>query len=410
MAEREAREQADGLEEGKALIEDPGSLYDLYGIVPENWESVCDFPEMPVPAHCELCAERCGGTVFVGFIIAFCVAGVVLQTSSDTEPYSVGSICRYVVYTEAAIAIAFLWSLQYLSIGTIHRSTETCFPIPEVIAERLRREHRASVVGNKGREPLSKRMRAAVSGQGNVRDPDGIRGVYCVRCFVWRPEDGHHCSECGRCVPNFDHHCGVLGCCVNGSGFKGNMWLFIGLISMAAVGFATCIGTMFFMTAYHPYSAHSAGRGGTLHNPHWAAGGWSAGKEKARRALASNPHGAVSELASAGAVGVLQMGVGGGLGVATAGMEGGGGGMGAPAVAAALAMARKVNGTAGSVRDLDTTFFTQVLSEVGKVARFACLLFFACLFFCAFYRGFMWLFYDRHAGKRRAKPTRSIPV
>ena len=77
-------------------------------------------------------------------------------------------------------------------------------------------------------------LRAAASGLGNIKDPAGERGVYCVRCFVWRAEDGHHCSECNRCTNDFDHHCGVLGCCVGGRGRVGNMWLFTTLITMAA--------------------------------------------------------------------------------------------------------------------------------------------------------------------------------
>ena len=90
-------------------------------------------------------------------------------------------------------------------------------------------------------------------------------------------------------------------------------------------------------------------------------------------------------------------------------------GVGLDIGAAAVGMARTVasNGTTASGTahgEGGTTFLTLVRGEVAKVARFACLLFFACAFFAAFYRGFMWLFYDRHAGKRRAKPTRATPV
>lgn len=247
-------------EEAELLAAEDGSLPD------ESWESVKALPPFPTPSRCELCAERSGGCLLVGMIIAFCVSCVMLTTGSAVpSAVPIATFCRYLVCTEAIVALSFLFALQYLGLGAIERTPETCFPLPEVIADRLRRDSRAAVLGRRalsdGNAPLvpvavpatertlAYRLRAAVEGQGNVHDPAGVRGVYCVRCFVWRSEDGHHCSECQRCVPEFDHHCGVLGCCVNGGGFRGNMWIFIGLICMAAVGLSTTVLTGFLVHA-----------------------------------------------------------------------------------------------------------------------------------------------------------------
>ena len=129
--------------------------------------------------------------------------------------------------------------------GVVKRTPETCFPLPDAVAERLHNGH-------------------SLEGMANIIDGDR---TYCIRCLVWRPEaepeegcsqcceegddlseSTHHCATCQRCVTNFDHHCGVFGRCIAGTRFTGNMLYFNVIILMAVAGFITCIAC-FFMGA-----------------------------------------------------------------------------------------------------------------------------------------------------------------
>lgn len=129
--------------------------------------------------------------------------------------------------------------------GVVKRSPETCFPLPDAVAERLHNGH-------------------SLEGMANIIEGNH---VYCIRCLVWRPEADppdacsqccedaddqseatHHCATCQRCVTNFDHHCGVFGRCIAGTRCSGNMLYFNVIILMAVAGFITCIAC-FFMGA-----------------------------------------------------------------------------------------------------------------------------------------------------------------
>lgn len=133
------------------------------------------------------------------------------------------------IYTEAAVAIFCLLGLMWGDPGTIKRSPETCFPQPELVAERLRNGQ-------------------SLDGVGNVQ-ADGR--TFCIRCLVWRPDvgDTHHCNTCQRCVADFDHHCGVFGRCIAGEGVGGNMGYFKTLIAMGLIGCGTCVAFMILCAA-----------------------------------------------------------------------------------------------------------------------------------------------------------------
>jgi len=201
-----------------------------------GWAGVALLPALPIPEHCDLCCQRVLGKFVVSMFVCMFVGITWVASHAHKSSVSTGEaamFCRAVIYFEALVAFSCLATLQYCGSCTVavRRTPERCFPLPDELVHGLRRAHA------EGPPSLSvtTALRHAASGMHNVSDPAGQRGVYCVRCFVWRAEDGHHCSECQRCVEDFDHHCGVLGCCVAGRGLKGNMWLFLTLISMAAV-------------------------------------------------------------------------------------------------------------------------------------------------------------------------------
>ena len=197
-----------------------------------GWAGVKQLPPLLPSEFCDICCQRVLGKFVVGLLVTMFV-GITFTISHQS--YAVGAsdlgkFCRFVIYTEALIAFGCLFTLQYLGhLFHVRRTPTTCFPLPDELVRRMR-----IAAADQDRATVTSAMRAAASGMGNIKDPAGERGVYCVRCFVWRDEDGHHCSECNRCTNDFDHHCGVLGCCVGGRGRVGNMWLFTTLISMAA--------------------------------------------------------------------------------------------------------------------------------------------------------------------------------
>ena len=363
--------------------------------VPETWDTIQKLPEMPTPERAVLCCERCVGIFVVGLLIGMCVLLTCLITSA--QPTSSSSIfCRYLIFTEAAIALTFLFSLQYLGLGVIRRSPENCFPLPEEIAQRLRMDQRADALkaGDQAvpPKPLQVRMLAAVDGLNNIQDFEGGKGVYCVRCLLWRSETGHHCSECQRCVPDFDHHCGVLGCCVNGtaSAFTGNMWMFVGLISMAAVGFAT-VGLSLVLCLRNSVSLQPS----AAWHPEDLGG-----VPQALNATRSKMRALTTSI-------VMPAG-GGGI----AGLPGNI--VGADPVGnLAASVARRARSRQGT--QVSPVLMGAIRAEFWNVAFYAGAIFVFLVSLRAFSKGFMWFFYDRHAGRRRARPAsrtakRAIPL
>ncbi|CAJ1447174.1 unnamed protein product [Effrenium voratum] len=169
-----------------------------------------------------------------------------LQKAGDMIRQQVPMLRRdHWAFNAAAIAVVCLLYLLFGDPGVIKRSPETCFPLPQEVATRLRRGE-------------------ALEGVENIQEGDS---TFCVRCLVWRPtkqrswlaeaaggkmppwlrrclpclRDGrcHHCRTCGRCVRFFDHHCGVFGRCIAGTLVSGNMPFFCTIIFMAFAGFST---------------------------------------------------------------------------------------------------------------------------------------------------------------------------
>merc|ERR1712094_3657 len=96
-----------------------------------------------------------------------------------------------------AIAVFCTAYLFFSAPNVVKRSRATCYPLPEIIEQRLLRGD-------------------------SLEDLENIAGPrqtsFCVRCLVWRPpaldSTSHHCQICQRCVTGFDHHCGVFGRCI----------------------------------------------------------------------------------------------------------------------------------------------------------------------------------------------------
>lgn len=207
-----------------------------------GWSGVGQLPPLLRPEYLSLCCQKILGKfvvcMIVGMFVGITYAITVANTVTKASPIAI--LCRAVIYTEAAAAFTCLFTLQYLGrCFYVKRNPTTCFPIPDEILRGMDRAMSAD-----GSLTVKQALRKAANGLGNIADPERPGSVYCVRCFVWRDEDGHHCSECNRCTSEFDHHCGVLGCCVGGNALRGNMWAFTGLLSMAAAGLVTMIATM----------------------------------------------------------------------------------------------------------------------------------------------------------------------
>ena len=194
-----------------------------------NLESL---PPYPTPDYRTRWREAARGVLLVSTLI-------VIFVSSTTSVVSVASInltftgtCIALIWCEALAAVICLVGINFGDPGVIKRTEENCFPLPEDVARRL-------ATG----EPAISMLHDNIS----EKTADGAIRIFCVRCFVWRPlppapgaHRVHHCRICQRCVVAFDHHCGVLGRCIAGSGRRGNMKYFKGLIACGQLGLWTC--------------------------------------------------------------------------------------------------------------------------------------------------------------------------
>jgi len=171
-------------------------------------EDVASLPPLPTPVYSEMRAEAaCGCTLVLGIIgvLVGSTTASLAPGSMPSENETTRQLGLFLIYGEAAVAIICLLGLMWGDPGTVKRTKETCFPLPDAVAERL---HNGQ----------------SLDGMSNIVEGDR---VYCVRCLVWRPdqpppscvdvcnpedemsEGTHHCATCNRCVTDFDHHCGV---------------------------------------------------------------------------------------------------------------------------------------------------------------------------------------------------------
>ena len=157
---------------------------------PNVEDDLAALPPLPEQDLCQMRAEASCGNSLVLFLIFLFVAPMQAYANTQANLTMVQRAWIFAIYAEAATAIFCLLGLMWDDPGTIKRTAENCFPLPDIVAEKLANGQSLESVGN-------------------VTGEDGR--VFCIRCLVWRPDDGntHHCSTCQRCVCAFDHHCGV---------------------------------------------------------------------------------------------------------------------------------------------------------------------------------------------------------
>ena len=194
-----------------------------------------DLPPLPTPDRQTMRSQAASGCTVVLMLIAV-LAGLPHSVGNNYGgPWEHGNfrlrqLGLVALYIEAFFAILCLLGIMWGDPGVLKRSPETCFPLPQNIAEKLRQKQ-------------------SLAGLENVYEG---QHVFCVRCCIWRPDSSpplyrdntHHCSTCQRCVADFDHHCGVFGRCIAGKGWQGNMGYFKGILMMMFFGLITCIGTV----------------------------------------------------------------------------------------------------------------------------------------------------------------------
>ena len=145
-----------------------------------------------------------------------------------------------VLHTEAVVALTCYFYIMFGDPGEVRRTPETCFPIPQEVADWM--------IAQSSDAPPAPLTRNVWGHEDHSKCGKNCSNhLYCVRCFVWRPGGtrGHHCRTCNRCVIGFDHHCGVFGRCIA----EKNIACFFVLIFLAYFG--VCTGAGFSITAIY---------------------------------------------------------------------------------------------------------------------------------------------------------------
>ena len=211
------------------------ALRRVFGRRPKYYSSVptadSALPPLPKPDPIRSREELGGIALVLSVVTGLAVCTHAAALIARREPALLWAALHALIGVEAVVAVGCLAGLMLSDPGVVERSEQTCLPLPDAVAARLRAD-------------------ASLRGLQNVTDG---ASTYCVRCLVWRRPaadvhdvwaelgltnerpTSHHCSICQRCVVDFDHHCSIFGRCITGSFLRGtgNMRYFCFLIAMA---------------------------------------------------------------------------------------------------------------------------------------------------------------------------------
>ena len=131
-------------------------------------------PPLPPPLKTRNLEFCCGATTILTCVaVAAGVAvAVIFAPSSNLSP-TAKIACAVLVGVECLVAVISLLVIGFGDPGVVKRTPATINPIPKDVAERLR--------AGEGLEGLQNFV-------------DESRGVYCVKCCVWRPRNAVHCT------------------------------------------------------------------------------------------------------------------------------------------------------------------------------------------------------------------------
>jgi hypothetical protein len=131
-------------------------------------------PPLPPPLKTRNLEFCCGATTILTCVaIAAGVAvAVIFAPSSNLSP-AAKIVCAVLVGFECLVAVISLLVIGFGDPGIVKRTPATTNPIPKDVAERLR--------AGEGLDGLQNFV-------------DESRGVYCVKCCVWRPWHAVHCT------------------------------------------------------------------------------------------------------------------------------------------------------------------------------------------------------------------------